>query len=255
MSREKGDRLLFNEIAGQYAKKDLALSSSLARESQLLSAVKPLLDQLPSLGTVVEIGCGVGAPAKYLEGHYDHYLGIDQSEEMIKAAALFNQGNSRAEFIASNIKSGDFPRNTADVILSIGALHHMTELADVLRSLSRIARPQAFLVVVEPQNSNPLIQAMRHIRGLVDRAYSRQQIFFSERDLIELLADRGITVLSVDFRGFLTPPFAQVVIQPQALSGPLSRFAVLADSWLDTHLPGSLKKLSFNIVITGRFDG
>jgi ubiquinone/menaquinone biosynthesis C-methylase UbiE len=255
MSSEKRDQLLFDQVAESYAKKDRVLSSALARESQLLSVVKPLLDEVPSLGTIVEIGCGVGAPAKYLAGYYDHYLGIDHSEEMIKAAMLFNQGNPRVEFIASNIKSRELPRDTADVVLSIGALHHMTQLERVLGSLIRIAKPRAYLVAVEPQNGNPVIQAMRYVRGIVDSAYSRQQVFFSESELKALFERMGITVVSVAFQGFLTPPFAQVVIQPQVLSVPVSRFAVLADLWLDTHLPTPLKKLSFNIVMVGRFDG
>lgn len=255
MCRENDDRLLFDQIAGRYARKDLVPSSSLPRRSQLFSALRPLLDELPSLGTVVEIGCGVGAPAMHLEGYYERYVGIDQSEEMIEAALLFNQDNGRATFIAENVKSRDLPRDVADVVLSIGALHHMTQLEDVLVSLTRMAKPRAFLVVVEPQNGNPLIQAARSVRGIVDPAYSRQQVFFSEQELVELFADQGITVVSVAFQGFLTPPFAQIVIPPQVLSVPLSRFAVLADSWLERHLPDSLKKLSFNVVIIGRFEG
>ncbi|MGC9336471.1 MAG: class I SAM-dependent methyltransferase [Anaerolineae bacterium] len=255
MSRQRQDRCLFNRIARRYARKDVCPSSSLARQAQLLSALKPLLDERPTLGTVVDIGCGVGAPARYLQGCYEHYTGIDQSEQMIEAAALFNQDNGRAEFIAGNVKSRELPHGVADVILSIGALHHMTELDDVLSSLTRLAKPRAFLIVVEPQDGNPLIQAARCVRGLLDPGYSRQQVFFSERELVELLAAGGITVLSVAFQGFLTPPFAQVVIQPQIFSVPLSRFAVRADSWLDDRLPDFLKKLSFNVVIIGRFEG
>jgi len=172
---------------------------------------------------------------------------------MIKAAVLFNQGNPRAEFIARNVKSGDLPRNVADVILSDGALHHITELEETMDSLVRIAKPGAFLVVREPQNDNPLLQMMRWIRGIVDSSYSREQIFFSEGDLRDLFANHGITDLSVEFQGFLTPPFAQVVMYPQVLIVPLSRVAVRIDSWLNAHLPGFLKRFSFNIVVVGRF--
>jgi SAM-dependent methyltransferase len=255
MSRQDSDRLLFNQIAERYARKDVVPSSSLARESQLISAIAPLLAQSPNLGTIVEVGCGVGAPAKYLEGHYDHYIGIDQSEEMIRTAVFLHEGNSKADFMSKNVKSRDLPGNVADIVLSVGALHHMTQLEDVLSSLSRVAKQGAFLVIIEPQNGNPLIRAMRYVRGIVDLAYSRQQIFFSAEELLDLLADQGITVLSVVFQGFLSPPFAQVVVHPQIISVPLSRLAVIADSWLDTHLPEPLKKLGFNVVVTGRFDG
>jgi SAM-dependent methyltransferase len=251
--RERQDQVLFDQIARHYAKKDIVLSSSLARRDQLMSAIRPLLDALPNLGAVVEIGCGVGAPAKYLEPYYDHYIGIDQSDEMIRAAICFNQGNSRVRFIADNVKSPELPRNAADVVLSIGALHHMTHLEDVLRSLTRIAKPRAYLLLVEPQDGNPVIQAMRYARGIVDRSYSSQQIYFGEQDLTKLLADGGISVLSVAYQGFLTPPFAQVIVRPQALSLPLARLAILADSWLEAHLPPSLRKLSFDIAVIGRF--
>jgi SAM-dependent methyltransferase len=253
VTRERTDRALFDRIASRYARKDSIASSSLARKSQLLSAVKPVLAEWPNLGTVVDIGCGVGASAKYLAGHYERYIGIDQSEEMIKAAVIFNRGNPRAELIAENAKSGDLPQNVADVILSVGALHHMTELEDVMDSLVRIAKPRAFLVAIEPQNSNPLLQVMRWIRGILDSSYSREQIFFSEEHLRDLFVNHGIMDLSVEFQGFLTPPFAQLVLHPQALVAPLSRVAIQVDSWLNTHLPRWLRKLSFNIVVVGRF--
>jgi len=124
LTREQADRELFDRIVGRYARKDVVVSSSLARKSQLIAAIKPLLDESPNLGTIVDVGCGVGAPARYLAGHYERYIGVDQSEEMIATATAFNQGNPKAEFIARNIKSSGLPQNVADVVLSDGALHH-----------------------------------------------------------------------------------------------------------------------------------
>ncbi|MBU0703267.1 MAG: methyltransferase domain-containing protein [Chloroflexi bacterium] len=254
MTREQADRDLFDRIARRYARKDIVASSSLARKSQLLAAIKPVLDQLSNLGTIVDVGCGVGAPARYLAGHYERYIGIDQSKEMINAAITFNRGNPKAEFIAENVKSRDLPQNVADVILSDGVLHHITELDEALNALLRIAKPDAFLVVREPQNGNPLLQALRWGRGIVDPSYSGEQIFFSERDLRELFSNHGVMDISVEFQGFLSTPFAQVVIPPQLLSVPLCRAAISIDRWLDARLPGSLKKLSFNIIVIGRFN-
>lgn len=252
MTREQADRDLFDRIARRYAQKDIVASSAMARKSQLLAAIRPVLDQLSSLGTIVDIGCGVGAPARYLAGHYERYIGIDQSEEMIKAAIVFNRSNPKAEFIAENVKSRDLPQNVADVILSDGVLHHITELDEALDALVRIAKPGAFLVVREPQNGNPLLQAMRWIRGIVDASYSREQIFFSEASLRELLS-HNVTDIAVEFQGFLSTPFAQVVMHPQFLSVPLCRAAISIDRWLDARLPAPLKKLSFNIIVIGRF--
>lgn len=253
MGREQADRALFNEVARRYAKKDIAPSSSLARKSQLLSAIAPVLKRTTSLGTVVEIGCGVGAPALYLNGHYENYIGIDQSERMIKAARELNRNTHQTEFIAANVKSENLPPNTADTILSVGALHHMTPLDDVMDSLNRIARPGAFLVVIEPQNNNPLIQVMRWTRGIIDPSYSQEQVFFSTEELKNLFTRHGITELEVDFQGFLTPPFAQVIIPPQILTAHLVRLTIRSEKWLHANMPNFLKQFSFNIVVIGRF--
>lgn len=252
MPREQSDRDLFDRVASCYVRKDIVASSALARRYQLLAAIEPVLDQLPNMGTIVDVGCGVGATAMYLVDHYEHYIGIDQSEEMIKAAILFNRGNPKAEFIAENVKSRDLPQDVADVILSDGALHHITELNKAMDALLRIAKPGAFLVVREPQNGNPLLQAMRWIRGIVDASYSREQIFFSETSLRELLS-HNVTDIAVQFQGLLSTPFAQVVMRPQFLSVPLCRAAISIDRWLNAHLPAPLKKLSFNIIVIGRF--
>jgi len=131
----------------------------------------------------------------------------------------------------------------------------MTELEAVMYSLARIAKPGALLVAVEPQNGNPLLQIMRWIRGIMDPSYSREQVFFTEEYLRGLFVNHGVMNLSVAFQGFFTPPFAQVVMHPQCLIVPLGRAAVQVDYWLNKHLPGSLKKLSFNIVVIGRFTG
>jgi SAM-dependent methyltransferase len=253
--REQADQALFDDIAARYARKDAVPSSALARQAQLLSAIKPLLDRSLNLGTVVDIGCGIGAAANYLRGHYERYIGIDQSPEMIARAKVFNRHCHQAEFLAENVKSRALLTDVADLVISIGALHHMTDLDGVMHALIGIAKPGAHLVVIEPQNGNPLIQMMRWIRGIVDTSYSTEQIFFSETDLRALFTDHNLGNLVVDFQGFFTPPFAQVVMQPQTLTVPLCRAAIRADAWLHRHLPRWLGRLSFNIVATGQFAG
>lgn len=253
MTREQRDRVLFDRIASAHARKDFIISLLLISKDQFFSAVKSVLDELPNPGIVVEIGCGFGASATYLAGHYERYIGIDQSEKMIKAAIIFNRDNPRAEFLAENIKSKKLPENIADVIISDGGLHHMTELELVMESLFRIAKPRAFLIVREPQNSNLLVQMIRRIRGIVDPSYSREQTFFSERYLRKLFAAHGIRDISVRFQGFLAPLFSQIVLSPQALVISVNRLAIAADHWFNDNLPAPLKRFGLDILVTGRF--
>jgi ubiquinone/menaquinone biosynthesis C-methylase UbiE len=253
ITREKYEEELFDNIAKKYAKKDYIMSSSMARKDQIICALQPVLNKSNKLGTLVDIGCGIGAVAKYLAGYYERYIGIDQSKEMIRAAERYNKDNPKAEFIAKNIKCNNLPQNIADVILSDGALHHMSELEDAVKSLVMIAKPDSYLVIREPQNSNKIIQLMRKIRGCLDPAYSKKQICFSEEDLVSLLRKYNLKDIVVDMQGFLATPFSQVVMYPQFLFKPIAYLAIKLDRWLNKKLPKFLKRLSFNIVVIGRF--
>lgn len=250
--REQADRILFDRIAVDYAKKDIIMSSSLARRNRLLAAMRPVLEERSNLGTVVDIGCGVGAPAQYLAGRYSRYIGVDQSEEMIEKARTFNRNIAEAEFLATNVKDANLV-HMADVILAVGALHHMTDLDRVMDSVVRVAKPGAWLVTIEPHSGNPVLQMMRWVRGIVDTSYSRGQTFFREHCLRQLFSDHGIAILSVRFHGFLSPPFAEVILRPQCIAAPLCRLAIWLDSRIDRHGPAPWKRLAFNIVIIGRF--
>jgi SAM-dependent methyltransferase len=108
----------FDRIASRYATKDAVPSSSLPGKNQLLLVLKPLLDESLSLDTIVGIGCGVGAPARYLLEQYERYIGIDRSEEMLKAAIVFNQDNPWAQSIASSAKSRNLLRESVSSCLA-----------------------------------------------------------------------------------------------------------------------------------------
>jgi SAM-dependent methyltransferase len=253
LKRRERDRRLFDSIASAYGRKDVIPVSRIPREAMLMEALRPLLADGKNLGRILDIGCGVGAPAKFLHGSYSGYRGVDHSEKLIAAARDFNKENSRAQFLAADI--GDVPDDWggADLVLSLGALHHIADLDTVMGRLTELARPGGFLVVVEPQRGNPLIQVMRWVRCRLDPAYSRDQVFFSVRELLDLFGRHGVGDPSVQYVGFFSTPFAEVILRPAWLFLPLSRLATSVDRWLGRHLPSWLGWLSFKVVVRGRF--
>jgi ubiquinone/menaquinone biosynthesis C-methylase UbiE len=252
MKQEEKDRILFDSIAGKYIKKDKFSSSIIPRKTLLLNAISPWLKQPKSLGILLDIGCGVGAAAEYLKGYYRKYIGIDQSSQMVDAARIFNRGNPDAQFIAGNIKTFECPDRSFDMVLSIGALHHMTDLDSVIKTLCRLSKSGGIILVIEPHSANPAIQLLRSVRGRLDRTYSRDQIFFSENELITLFEKNNISKISCEYMGYFSTPFAEIVFHPQFLFTPLSKMASTIDSWLYRHLPRSLGKLGFKIVLSGQ---
>lgn len=254
-SIEAKDRALFDRIAEKYARKDRVTSSSLPRKYQLLFAVEPALQAIGELGNIMEVACGLGASSEYLRGKYSRYIGIDYSARFIAKAREFYAENKKAEFLSLNVKdlAACFPAQYADLILAVGALHHMTELDKVMECLKYIAKPRSYFVAIEPNRTNPLIQCLRFVWARINSSYSSDQKYFAKDELKSLMLRHNMEDLELEFQGFFTPPFAQVVLYPQIISIPLSRFAILLDKFLDTFLPEMLKFLSWNIVVRARF--
>ncbi len=243
------DKALFGRIAEKYARKDLARSSALVRQRQLDLALRPILASGAVLGTIVEIGCGVGAPARHLAGAYRSYVGVDQSEEMTVAAHRFNAGNSAARFVVGDAATIDLASVRADLVLAVGALHHMADVGAVLRNLRRFVARGAWFVAVEPQSANPMIQALRRTRGRVDPSYSREQHFFARGELEELLRCHDLSEIETVCEGYFSTPFAQVVLPVQSVAAPLASAAVRLDELLARRLPGMLRRSSWNVII------
>jgi SAM-dependent methyltransferase len=252
-SEEIKDRALFDGIAAQYAKKDLTPSCIAARKAQLLEALSLCFPPNEKIPTVVEIACGIGAPAFYLRGRFNNYIGIDQSSEMIEIARKFSGSDPHIQFRTENIKSTALTHHSADLILAVGALHHMTEWDAVMESLKRIAKPGSYFVLIEPQSGNPIFQMLRWLRKKIDKAYSADQYYFTRAELSHLLQRHGLEAIQYKYEGFFSTIFGQVILSPQFIMAPLSRCAVQLDRWLEAHLPSMFLRLSWNIIFAARF--
>jgi ubiquinone/menaquinone biosynthesis C-methylase UbiE len=252
-SHEISDKSLFDQIADHYARKDVIASTRLARQAIVRRAMLPVIKSAGSLGTLVDVGCGMGAQATYLDGNFERYIGIDYSDGLVDIGRQFFSNRDDVEFIVSNIKNTDLPERVADTVLVVTALHHMVDLKEVMEALRRIAKPGAHFIAIEPQRGNPIIQGMRRIRMKLDAHYSPDQHFFSQQELLEMLDLVPMTDKRIEFQGFLTPPFGQAGIKPQSLFLPVSQLSCWLEPVAETLCVGPLKHLSWNAVAYGRF--
>lgn len=199
---------------------------------------------------MLEVGCGAGYTARYLEGTYDAYVGLDYSAELIRYARERNAG-PRRDFVCANLKdyrsSGRF-----DVVLMVGVLHHIPDPTTALRQLGELLAPGGVVVVNEPQQGNPAISGLRWLRKRVDPSYSPDQVEFSSAELHALFAAAGYT--SEGFaQGLLSTPFAETHLLPEPVARPLSGLATKLDPrlerWADALHAG---RLAWNVVVMGR---
>lgn len=244
---ETKDRALFNQISGDYFKKDMLQASSMARRHRLQKSLESA--GLESTHKILEIGCGGGFSAKYLDGHYADYLGIDYAETMIEFAQTY-WDIPHASFRAINIKDLEPECKDFDLIVMIGVLHHMTDMENVLIKLKTHLKPGGKIVANEPQPGNPLITLMRRVRKRMDPAYSNEQRELSDKEILKAFRSAGYVNIHLHPQGFFTTPFAEVDLKPQWLMTFLASLACRLDDCLGKFFGPRLIRLSWNLIVT-----
>ena len=252
MSQDDRDRALFDGIAASYARKDILPSTAIIREHRLFTALEGVLTGNGDLGDIVDIGCGIGAPARILRGRYRSYLGIDHSKEMVKIAESAHGTNAAIKFIANDFKEGSVRVNSADTILALGVLHHMTDLHRVMDRIVEIAKPGAIFVTIEPINVNPIAGVLRWLRGKFDSHFSEEQKFFSISELTDLFDPQKFYPPEIHYYSALAAPFSKVVLRPQFIFYPLSKLLLRLDRLLEKYAPGIVRKVSWDVIVRAR---
>jgi ubiquinone/menaquinone biosynthesis C-methylase UbiE len=242
---EEKDKHLFDNIANEYFKKDIYVVSKEARRFQLLSLIRCMqqYSNCKSLGRIIELGSGVGASSEYLKEIYTEYIGVDYSEEFVKIANK-TFSNINRKFICGNIKSIDIAEKNVDFVFGVGVLHHVADINEVLQNIKKIGNPATFFGFIEPQSSNPFIQLMRKIRMKIDKRYSADQVFFSKKEIISMFESNDFKVERIKYQGYLSTPFAQVIMKPKAVFLPIVLFLIMIDKLVQKYLNN---RFSWNI--------
>lgn len=109
------------------------------------------IEYFPEGAHVIDMGCGPAISisnilGKKLLSKLD-YVGIDISKEMLKIA---KKNIPHGHFIHGNISNPRFKKMSADVIVSLGALHHVENKVSTLRNWASLLKPGAFILLREP---------------------------------------------------------------------------------------------------------
>ena len=95
---------------------------------------------------VLDLGCGNGRFALFLEGNPDlrghrpfTYLGIDLSAELIAHARTANAGPDHIRFRVDDIEACRLDRQACDLVVLFGVLHHLPGFDTRRRTLERAA--------------------------------------------------------------------------------------------------------------------
>src|SRR5579863_6595514 len=118
-------------------------------ERQILA----FLDPRPG-GRILDVGCGVGDDVRMLAdivGPTGRVVGVDHSPAMIEIAASRMLGSSGpVEFHLGDAHQLDFPAGSFDACRTERTLSHVADPLQVIREMTRVAKPGAPIVALEP---------------------------------------------------------------------------------------------------------
>jgi 2-polyprenyl-3-methyl-5-hydroxy-6-metoxy-1,4-benzoquinol methylase len=248
---EADDQSLFNRISNGYIRKDLLPAHRIARKHRLVQTLNAA-----SLGPdidILEIGSGAGFAADYLRGLFNRYRGLDYSEKLV-AFARRNNNDLRVDYEAVNIH--DFRADRAyDAVVAIGVLHHLDQVDSVMKRIVSWIKPEGWLLVNEPQNSNGLVRVLRSIRKRIDSSYSVEQTTYSAQELCRIFHRAGLTSIKTVPQGIFSTPFAEVIMPYQTLMVKMSMIACITDTWLEKIIPSLLSNVTWNVIAAGKRPG
>ena len=99
--------------------------------------VKPLIQYVSQGDTVIDLGCGNGRLYQLLGKNQVNYIGIDQSDKLIKIAREKHPG---VRFLVSNMTKMALQNDIADSIFCIASFHHLPSAKTRVKALKEMKR-------------------------------------------------------------------------------------------------------------------
>ena len=154
--------------------------------------LRALLGLLPESWVVGDLGCGTGAIVAALAPHVGSVIGVDASDEMLKAAAR-RLGDDFPDFKNVQLRQGvleALPLEDAmlDAATLVLVLHHLAAPAMALAEAFRVLKPGGRLLIVDmaPHEREEYRQQMGHV-----------WLGFSEEHIRRLIGQAGFSSVKV----------------------------------------------------------
>ena len=222
----------FDRIAHEY---DEALPPHVV-EHYLDKRVRYILDKI-STGRGLDVGCGTGVLAGRLAASGLHMTGLDPSQGMLD---VMSDSHPAVEGVRGDGAQLPFEDATFDLAITVAALHHVADPADVRRTLVemvRVLRPGGRIVIWDHNPRNPY---WKHLMARVPQDDGSERLV-PEEEIVGGLEEGGAQILGSDQLG-LVPDFV-----PPSLLG-LARVA----ERVTERTPGLRRLCAHNVVLAGR---
>lgn len=171
-------------------------------------------DQLPASASGADIGCGSGRWAVLVAPQVAHLHCVDASAVALDVARRNLHKQLNVEFHLASVEDLPFPDSALDFAYSLGVLHHVPDTAAAVKSVARVLKPGA-----------PLLLYLYY-------AFDTRPFWFKLLWRVSDIARRVISCLPSKLKNLVCDVIAALVYWPLARLGLLlERLRLMPASW------------------------
>src|SRR5436190_14794454 len=163
---------------------------------------------LPMGGTVLDVGCGTGALAGWIQRAGYDVVGVDASTGMLVEALENGVGAVYAAYSTAL----PFEDNVFDLSLSVATMHHLEtpeRVADTIAEMGRVVRPGGYVLIWD---HNPLNPYWPILMKRVPQDHGDERLV-SVWELLDAVRQAGLTPVRAARTG-LVPDFMPQALMP-----------------------------------------
>jgi cyclopropane fatty-acyl-phospholipid synthase-like methyltransferase len=167
-------------------------------QQELCSLVGDLAE-LQSAKKLIDLGSGLGAPAKYWKSKYDPLevvcVNINRQQLLESMASDVDNRSVQSSVNATSVIL-PFPAGSADRIVALESAQHFRPLAEFIKECRRVLTPGGILVLAIPVTSHPLHGLSKLLKlGILSFTWSSEH--YSAEQVNSALSSNGFQITSL----------------------------------------------------------
>ncbi|MBS3151252.1 class I SAM-dependent methyltransferase [Candidatus Woesearchaeota archaeon] len=168
----------------------------------LNSCFKKSLNELVGL----EIACGIGHSADYLNSITKKTVGLDISDKSIELARVIYP---KTEFVLGSATNINYENEHFDFVVIFVTFNHFNKnvAEKVIREANRILKPGGVFVICEPNIENIFIRILLKFLGVSNNCVKEGNNFYKLNELKSMLLNKGFIINFSKRRSVIPYPF------------------------------------------------